>query len=72
MGARRILSILSQESHKEAYTTEYIDYLLPKFLAYYVDTKFHNSVAFPGIEELLAYIENSNIAWGIVTTNLEY
>lgn len=67
-GAKRILNaILAVNSEIETEQEAYIDYLMPKFLSYYSDTKFQNTLAFAGIEELLCSLEASNITWGIVT-----
>ncbi len=71
-GAKRILNamlnlnVISSDGHEA-----YIDYLLPKFLAYYTDTNFKHTLAFTGIEELLNSIEASNLAWGIVTNKIQ-
>lgn len=71
-GAKKILNaVLSLDSATETEHAAYIDYLLPKFLTYYSDTKFKNTLAFTGIEELLHSLETSNITWGIVTNKAQ-
>lgn len=67
-GAKRIINaMLRLNAATNADHEQYTAYLLPKFLDYYTDTNFKNTVAFAGIEELLSSLESSNLAWGIVT-----
>jgi phosphoglycolate phosphatase len=71
-GAKRILNaILPLEITTESERAVYIDYLLPKFLKHYSDTKFQNTLAFAGIEDLLCALEDSNMPWGIVTNKAQ-
>lgn len=46
---------------------KYIEELLPKFIDQYIQTKFINTVAFQGIDDLLKTLEDANLSWGIVT-----
>lgn len=46
---------------------KYIEELLPKFIMEYTQTNFSNTVAFLGIDSLLASLEAANLTWGIVT-----
>ncbi len=70
-GAKRILKAVLMLDINEAEHSAYIDHLMPKFLAYYAATEFKNSLAFPGIEELLCSLEDSKITWGIVTNKAQ-
>jgi len=71
-GSKKILNAVLYSSVKtEVERAAYIDYLMPRFLAHYSDTKFQNTLAFVGIEELLCSLEASGIAWGIVTNKVQ-
>jgi 2-phosphoglycolate phosphatase len=50
---------------------QYIEELLPRFMQLYKQTNFQKTVAFPGINELLAELESLKISWGIVTNKIQ-
>jgi 2-phosphoglycolate phosphatase len=71
-GAKRILNaVLHPDAKTEDERVAYIDYLMPRFLTHYSNTKFQDTLAFAGIEDLLCSLEASNIAWGIVTNKAQ-
>lgn len=67
-GSKRIVAdAFKRPNLSDAEVAAYVDELLPVFLEHYAATGFKNTFAFPGIDDLLASLERSNISWGIVT-----
>lgn len=66
-GKHMLASALNMDLSNNPEHAAYVDKLLPIFLELYANTQFKQTVAFPGIEDLLLSLENNNIPWGIVT-----
>lgn len=66
-GSRRILAAALDMRLDNALHNKYIEQILPKFLHEYAQTQFNGTTAFPGIDDLLTSLEQTNIRWGIVT-----
>ncbi len=67
-GSRKILAQgFKLDPKNDPAHAHYIEQLFPRFLGLYAQTKFANTIAFEGIDELLNNLKRSNLTWGIVT-----
>lgn len=67
LGSKKILArAFELDPERNAQHAHYLEQLTPRFIAAYAD-KYHHTVAFPGIDELLQNLNTNNLTWGIVT-----